>query len=204
MINIPCGYTNENKTIDKSAEEWIKSQFPSIYKFLTDKEKELSLTRVKKSKGLYERDDQGDYWWELRSCNYMDDFYKQKLVWTPVNSEYRFCIVPKNIFINNSLFMITGKELELLCAFLNSKLYRVYFKLLLSNGAYSYGSRNFFKSVPIIKENTYKDEIISIVKKIYITHRDIKGLISEIDKIVYKIYNLSDSEIKYIEDLYHK
>ena len=39
----------------------------------------------------------------------MDDFYKQKLVWTPVNSEYKFTIIPENYFFNNSIFMITGE-----------------------------------------------------------------------------------------------
>ena len=68
---MPCGFTNKNKDINENAEEWIKSQYESIYKFLIKKENELALTRSKKSKGLYKRDDQGDYWWELRSCNYM-------------------------------------------------------------------------------------------------------------------------------------
>ena len=133
----------------------------------------------------------------------MDDFYKQKLVWTPVNSEYRFCIIPENIFINNSLFMITGNYIELLCAFLNSKLYRLYFELLLSNGNYAYGSRDFFRNVPVIKENNYQYELISIVEDIHLGSANVKELITKIDKIVYQIYNLSDDEIKYIESRYY-
>ena len=199
---MPCGFTNKNKDINENAEEWIKSQYESIYKFLIKKENELALTRSKKSKGLYKRDDQGDYWWELRSCNYMDDFYKQKLVWTPVNSEYRFCIIPETTFINNSLFMITGNYIELLCALLNSKLYRLYFELLLSNGNYAYGSRDFFQNVPVIKESDYQYELISIVKNIYLGFTNIKESIAKIDKIVYLVYNLSDDEIKYIESRY--
>ena len=132
----------------------------------------------------------------------MDDFYKQKLVWTPVNSEYRFCIIPENIFINNSLFMITGDYIELLCTFLNSKLYRLYFELLLSNGNYAYGSRDFFQNVPVIKENHYQYELISILKNIYLDSSNIKNLITKIDKIIYEIYNLSDGEINYIENRY--
>ena len=202
LIDIPCGFTNMNKDTNQEAEEWIKSQYYSIYKFLVNREYELSLTRPKKSKGLYKRDDQGDYWWELRSCNYMDDFYKQKLVWTPVNSEYRFCIVPEKYFINNSLFMITGQQLELLCAFLNSKLFRAYFELLLSNGNYAYGSRDFFKDVPIVKESIYSNSLISMVKEIYTEKVNLEDITSKIDSIIYKIYDLSESEKEYIENNY--
>ena len=191
-----------NKDVNQEAEEWIKSQYCSIYNFLVNREYELSLNRTKKLKGLYKRDDQGDYWWELRSCNYMDDFYKQKLVWTPVNSEYRFCIVPEKYFINNSLFMITGQQLELLCAFLNSKLFRAYFELLLSNGNYAYGSRDFFKNVPIVKESIYSNILISMVKEIYAKKVSSEDIINRIDSIIYKIYDLSESEKEYIENNY--
>ena len=34
----------------------------------------------KKGKGLMDRDDKGDYWWELRSCNYLEDFNKAKKI----------------------------------------------------------------------------------------------------------------------------
>lgn len=51
---------------------------------------ELSKNRSKKSKGLYKRDDQGDYWWELRSCNYLDEFYKQKIMYNDINRRLSF------------------------------------------------------------------------------------------------------------------
>ena len=98
--------------------------------------------------------------------------------------------------------MITGNYIELLCALLNSKLYRLYFELLLSNGNYAYGSRDFFQNVPVIKGSDYQYELISIVKNIYLGFTNIKESIAKIDKIVYLVYNLSDDEIKYIESRY--
>ena len=101
VIYVPCGYTNNHKG-NSDAETWFKKTHPSIYSYLINTEMELSKNRSKKSKGLYKRDDQGDYWWELRSCKYLDDFNKQKLIWTPVNSEYKFTIIPERYFFNNS------------------------------------------------------------------------------------------------------
>ena len=77
VIYIPCGFTNHKRNNEKP-EEWFKNTYPSIYHHLVDVENELSKTRSSKSKGLYKRDDQGEYWLELRSCKYLDDFFKQK------------------------------------------------------------------------------------------------------------------------------
>ena len=68
---------------------------------------ELSKNRSKKSKGLYKRDDQGDYWWELRSCKYLDEFYKQKIMYNDINRRLSFCLVDKGIFCNNTIYFIS-------------------------------------------------------------------------------------------------
>ena len=189
-----------DKTINgasKIAEKNFMNDYPAIYKHLLSKKEHLE-NRNKSETGIrYE-------WYTLQryGSEYSDDFYKQKLVWTPVNSEYRFCIVPEKYFINNSLFMITGQQLELLCAFLNSKLFRAYFELLLSNGNYAYGSRDFFKNVPIVKESIYSNILISMVKEIYAKKVSSEDIINRIDSIIYKIYDLSESEKEYIENNY--
>ena len=98
--------------------------------------------------------------------------------------------------------MITGQQLELLCAFFNLKLFRAYFELLLSNGNYAYGSRDFFKNVPIVKESIYSNILISMVKEIYAKKVSSEDIINRIDSIIYKIYDLSESEKEYIENNY--
>ena len=81
----------------------------------------------------------------------MDDFNKPKIVYTPVNSEYRFALVPEKFIFNNSLFMITGMDIEIICALCNSSLFQFYLSKILSGGNYQYGSGNFFESLPLIK-----------------------------------------------------
>ena len=183
VIYVPCGYTNRNRGAN-NPEIWFKENHPSIYSYLINTENELSKNRSKNIKGLYKRDDQGDYWWELRSCKYMDDFMKQKLIWTPVNSEYKFTIIPEGYFFNNSIFMITGEDLYYLCGILNSDLYQKYFEMVFTNGSYNYGSAANIKKLPIIKlPKNIHDEIKDTVK-IILSENKIE-LCSRIDELIY-------------------
>ena len=116
------------------------TQYPSIKKHLDQFYEKLS-----------KRADKGDTPYNLRNCAYMDDFSKQKLIWTPVNSVYKFTIVNENYFFNNSIFMITGNDLYYLCGILNSDLYKKYFESQYTKGSYNYGSLDLIKNVPIIK-----------------------------------------------------
>ncbi|MEN3015728.1 MAG: Eco57I restriction-modification methylase domain-containing protein [bacterium] len=75
LIVIPAGWTNKNKD-KQEPEEFFKNTFHSVYSYLKSFEDFKS-----KGKGLYNRDDQGDYWWELRHCDYYPEFEKEKIVW---------------------------------------------------------------------------------------------------------------------------
>ena len=188
VIYIPCGFTNHKRNNEKP-EEWFKNTYPSIYHHLVDVENELSKTRGSKSKGLYKRDDQGEYWWELRSCKYLDDFYKQKLVWTPVNSEYKFTIIPENYFFNNSIFMITGDDLYYLCGILNSTLYKKYFEVNFTKGNYNYGSASSLKKLPILKLPKEKHEIITELVKKNLSAKNEETYL-QIDKIINSFFEI--------------
>lgn len=130
IIVIPCGYTNKNSGNESNKEKWFKDNYSALYEYFINKEEELSKTRGTKSKGLYSRDDQGDYWWELRSCKYMTDFNKQKIVYPCImskepcfsfdkNGEY-YVIAPGNIIVSEI-------NPDYLLKYLNSKTY--YFAL---------------------------------------------------------------------------
>ncbi|MGC8651501.1 MAG: Eco57I restriction-modification methylase domain-containing protein, partial [Minisyncoccia bacterium] len=60
VIKIEAGWTNKNRGSQKP-EEFFKNTFPSLYNyFMTFKDYKKG-----RGKGLFNRDDQGDYWWEL-------------------------------------------------------------------------------------------------------------------------------------------
>jgi hypothetical protein len=78
---------------------------------------------------LEKRADQGVTPYNLRNCAYMEDFYKQKIVWARLmriaksddTSFPRFSIVPDGYFTVDSLCFIVGEHLEYLLHLLNSK-----------------------------------------------------------------------------------
>ena len=170
------------------AEQAFKVQYPAVYNHLAQYKKELS-NRNKAETGIrYE-------WYALQrwGANYWEDFYRQKIVWTAVNSEYRFALVEPGIFFNNSIFMITSnrdENLNTILSVMNSKLFVKYLSFITSE-EYQYGSKELFQTFPIPKPN------IEIEKEIE-TLLETKDYQS-IDDIVYTVYGLSKEEIEFIE-----
>ena len=71
---------------------------------------------------LEKRQDKGDTPYNLRNCAYIEDFYKQKIVWASIG-ETSYSIIPKNTFLLDTNYFFTIKnEQRYLLAFLNSKL----------------------------------------------------------------------------------
>ncbi|MGL2337900.1 DUF7149 domain-containing protein [Helicobacter pylori] len=163
------------------------------------------------------RSDQGDTPYHLRNCAYLEDFEKEKIVWNPVSGEYFFTFIKDEIYFNNSLFMMTSKTLETrdfyyICGLLNTTLYRwltIQMTNLITIGKYAYGSKDKIERLPIPqiteKNQELADKIIALVDKILaLKEKDPKAntqkLEKEIDALVYQLYNLTDEEIKIIED----
>ncbi len=76
---------------------------------------------------LEKRQDQGDHWWELRSCTYYDDFEKPKIVYPDIGMSCRFCFDESRLFLTNNAYLIPTSDLYLL-AILNSHLTFYYLK----------------------------------------------------------------------------
>ena len=156
---------------------------------------------------IEKRQDQGDTPYNLRSCAYHEEFEKEKIVWTAVNSEYRSAILPHNYYLNNSLFMITGDYIRFICAYLNSKLCRKYLEWILSNEEnYTYGSKELFEILPIPKvteDNKIKFlQIEKLVDKILQSDPEsptIPKYQNQINQIIYELYDLTSEEIEITE-----
>lgn len=101
---------------------------------------------------LSKRTDKGDTIYNLRNCAYIEDFYNEKVVYTAVNSEYRFATIPSGYFFNNSVFMITGMVNDKLSMFCNSGVIRVFLGIVLGGDNYEYGGKETFEKMPIPKE----------------------------------------------------
>jgi hypothetical protein len=216
IIVIPAGWTNKHKG-RKNPEEFFKESFSSLYNHF------MSFSNIKgKGKGLFDRDDQGDYWWELRHCDYYSEFEKEKIVWQEMSHEPSFAYDDKKFYTNQTAYIMTGKNLKFILGLLNSKISKWYMQSLaysLSEGAQRW-IKQYVEQLPlppITKENQpIADQIAQKVDQIltltqsedYDTNQEkqqhVKNLEHEIDQLVYKLYGLTEEEIKIIERLFQK
>jgi type II restriction/modification system DNA methylase subunit YeeA len=197
VIIIPAGWTNENRG-KRKAEEFIKEQFPSLMSYL----------KVFESKAK-KRDDQGDYWWELRACAYYPEFEKEKVVWNRITNVIFFSFDDKNYFVLDSTFFITGNDLKYLNGVLNSTVSKKWIKMSAATlGEGSYGAKIYIENLPIppiTKENEWiAREIEALVDKILAAKKqdktaDTSAWEREIDGLVYELYGLSAEEKRIVE-----
>jgi type I restriction-modification system DNA methylase subunit len=92
------------------------TQYPAVFNHLQQFEGKL-----------VKRKDQGEHWWELRSCTYYDDFEKPKIVYPDIGMSCRFCFDESGLFLTNNAYLIPASDLYLL-ALLNSHLTFYYLK----------------------------------------------------------------------------
>ncbi|KAA6309301.1 hypothetical protein EZS27_039177, partial [termite gut metagenome] len=76
---------------------------------------------------LEKRADKGDTPYNLRNCTYMEDFYKQKIVYPNMTKFLPFYFDNLGFYQNDKSFMIIGKHLAYLTAFFNSSLFKYCF-----------------------------------------------------------------------------
>ncbi len=161
------------------------------------------------------RSDQGDTPYHLRNCAYLEDFEKEKIVYPETSQGAYFIYENSGIFLEKTAFMIVSDayNLKLLTALLNSKLITFYFKnfcggCILGKSGYQY-NKHALEKIPIPKitpqNQKLADKITDGTKAILKSkEKDPKAntqkLEKEIDALVYQLYNLTDEEIKIIED----
>ncbi|WP_187920557.1 class I SAM-dependent DNA methyltransferase [Helicobacter pylori] len=159
------------------------------------------------------RCDQGDTPYHLRNCAYLEDFEKEKIVYPCIMAkEPCFVYEEKGFYAPAPANIITGDKIEIkyITALLNSKcIYFAMRKFYMGGGIEGELKTNNLEKIPIpqiTKSNKpTADKIIALVDKILQSKaKDPKAntqrLEKEIDALVYQLYNLTDEEIKIIED----
>ena len=145
---------------------------------------------------IKDRADQGDTPYNLRNCAYMDEFSKPKIVWIELSDESKFALCGDYIPLN-TVFFLTGNNLEHILGLLNSKLIHWYFTHCL--GARSgVGTNRWLKyTVEMIPLIPYSNDILTQLVKAR-TQKEDSIIDNEIDKEVYALYHLNEDEIEYI------
>ena len=159
LIVMHNGYTNSNGdyvpkiNIDK---------YPSLQKWFDDgnwnKKNDES-----NSERLSNRTDKGDTPYNLRDCAYMDDFSKQKIIWSDISTEPNFLLNDEEIYFNNTCYMITGAPAWMV-NYLNSDLIKWYFPNVVATdlGSGTRYFKQFVEMIPAPKEynpNTFYSDI---------------------------------------------
>ena len=179
-------------------------RYPAILDWLTRFKSELEV-----------RWDKGNYWYELRSCDYYDLFDKPKIVYGKITTRPRFALDFEGYLSNDANFFIPVVDKTLL-AILNSRLgwFLVKNTCTQLRGGYQL-IWEYFGNIPISTTTSTDleplvDEIISLNKNLFDTKdqntestKEMKNRISElqnaIDRKVYSLYKLTADDIKTLE-----
>ncbi|WQT36335.1 class I SAM-dependent DNA methyltransferase [Helicobacter pylori] len=204
VINTHNGYTSNLKfkipPIDIEKYPTLKSHLDSHYDTIAT------------------RSDQGDTPYHLRNCAYLEDFEKEKIVYGEIVQEPRFYLDNGEcelgyFYAEATSFILTGEHLRYLLGMLHSKLITFAFKTFYAGGGlgesgYRY-KKAFIERLPIPKITPQNQELahkITDCAKAILEAKEkdpkanTKKLEKEIDALVYQLYNLTDAEIKIIEE----
>ncbi|EOV7126919.1 class I SAM-dependent DNA methyltransferase [Campylobacter coli] len=201
VINTHNGYKNQN---GEKVEAINIEHYPSLKKHFDEFYPQLE-----------KRADKGLTPYNLRNCAYIEEFEKEKIVYPNMNKEFIAFFDNEFFLLNQKCFILSHqsnnkKELLYLTALLNSNVNFYYFKQIGAKlGASGYEmSKIFVEKLPIPKINSKNqklaDELINLVDKILKAKEQDKNantqeLENKINSLVYKLYNLTEEEIKIIE-----
>ena len=161
------------------------NDYPSVKQYL-----DLHWEKIKK------REDKGITPYNLRNCAYMDDFNKPKIIWKRVGSILRFSYDDTRKLGLDSTCFATGTDIAYICCVLNSPMGHFLLK-----DAPKTGTGDLLISVqavePIKIPQLEDTTIFTTFLQQYIEGNT--NIENEINSRIYKLYQLSEEEIKYIE-----
>ena len=201
VITIPKGWTRERSKGANDAFVWLKENYPAIANHLAPFEDKA-----------IKRCDQGEYWWELRACDYYSEFEKPKIIYPDISLKPKFTLDESGVYPINTVYIIPNRDLYLL-GILNSSAMWTYLKYtctVIGDPDKRGRLRLIYSSVknmPIPKsDNPHYDHIASLVEQILDLNRqkqsEIQGFLKWLEgEIGVKIEALSDASK--LQDFYY-
>ncbi|MFN8343441.1 MAG: Eco57I restriction-modification methylase domain-containing protein [Spirosomataceae bacterium] len=193
LILFEKGTTN-NKRNGQDAELWLKLTYPAIYSFLLPFKEKAKI-----------RTDKGDYWWELRACDYYNEFTKPKIMYQKFQVKPAFIYDEQGLYCNDSMWIITKAD-KALFALLNSKMgwYLISSYCTAIQNGYQLIFQ-YFGQIPISNRLSESKEVLTMIVDQILTAKatdsnaDTTALEAEIDRLVYALYGLTEEEIAIVE-----
>ncbi len=213
LILMPKGWTNLHSGDVKNKWKWFKENYPAIAQHLEPFAEAAEI-----------RCDKGDYWWELRACEYYGEFEKPKIFYPDIAPRGYFTLDETgNFFCANSGYFI-GNDQKYLLGVLNSRLITFYYSKIaaLIRGGYLRFFTQDIAKLPIytpdfdtLADKARHDKMVALVTKMLELHKylpqaktdqekrlvqqDIEASDVRIDALVYELYGLTAEEIGVIE-----
>ena len=179
----------------------LPRDYPEIYQYMLRVDEDNN-HKVKS------RSDQGDVWYNLRNCAFLDEFDKPKIIWPLTADKWGFAYDERKHYLASGSFMLTSPDTDLmfLLGLINSKLMRYYFMhtgVMTAGGAYTL-KKATIERLPI-KLGEEVSLIARLAREIYDRiainpEADVANQESQIDTLVYKLYDLTSEEISLVKD----
>lgn len=199
LLLFPKGWTKGQfgDLAETNAFAALEKQYPAIVRFLTP--------FADKGRSRY---DKGDYWWELRACDYYGEFEKEKILWPGISAEITaFAFDDQGLYGNDNNQLIVTDKLFLL-GILNSRLVKFYLSKTCDfvRGGFARLKMIYVASIPVpatVPESVQKELSKLVTEIVQIKNRtdsgDTEVFEREIDRVVYGLYGLGDGEIGVIK-----
>jgi hypothetical protein len=218
MIVIPDGWT-------RSTAETADFDDDAAYRFFVKTVPPIAEHLKSFRVGLEKRQDQGQFWWELRPCDYYSYFEKPKIIFPDICKNPRFFYDDSGLYLTNTAYCLGTGDKRLL-AFLGSRL----FWFLIAGISIPFGMRagkyryrliyQYMEHIPVrLGETATKavedrmsasaDTMLSLHKRLAAEklpqkreqiEREIAATDRQIDQLVYQLYGLTEDEIRIVEE----
>jgi hypothetical protein len=219
LIVIPSGWTRGQTggaaRSEREAWNWLRKEYAPVARHL---EPFADAAR--------RRQDKGDFWWELRTCDYYDVLDGPKIVYPDIAKGPRFFLDTAGTYIANTAYCLGSDDLYLL-GILNSKL----FWFAIGKLSIPFGTRagefryrliyQYMANVPIRPINggnptdlRLHDRLVTLVRRMLALNRSLEEAKSppaktpierqmqatdaEIDRLVFELYGLTEEEAQIV------
>lgn len=194
-------------------ESQLQQTYPNVYRYLVERKNQL--------KGRKYFDESTKHWYELWNQRNLNRFYREKIMTLDNSKSNSFAYDNSNFVGSTTTYSLIlnnpNISYKYLLGVLNSSLLDFYHKkkTIPQAGGYFRYQASFINGLPILTEDgddQSKSEIIGCVEEIIKLRSNsdyrlnekmqnaVKGFEVKIDRIIYKLYGLTEDEIRIIEN----
>jgi hypothetical protein len=211
LILVPKGFTikrnlptNSKNYVSEPPPRYGSMEFDDAWNWFSKKYLGVANHLIQFKDKAEKRTDKGDFWWELRACDYYDKFESPKIMYQVLQVKPCFIYDENGMFCNNSMWFIPSDD-KVLLGILNSKMgwwLISKYCTAIQNGYQLIWK--YFSQIPIATGNaSIQSKINTLVNKLLSIKQnpsaDTTDLENEIDQLVYQLYDLTEEEIRIVE-----